>query len=246
VVRHYEESVDSWPNDCRGLKVGLLADLHVGSPYNGLPRLAEVVQKTNATKPDLVLLLGDYVIQGVVGGSFISPEAAAEVLSQLTSPMGTYAILGNHDWLLDADRVEKALVTAGIGVLEDDNVQLQHANCRFTLAGVSDYWEGPHDVAKALAGHDSQLPLVVISHNPDVIQDLPSAVDYFFAGHTHGGQVDLPLLGRLIVPSEFGDRYAAGPLVGERLRGFVSSGIGTSIIPVRFRVPPEISIVSLH
>ena len=72
------------------------------------------------------------------------------------------------------------------------------------------------------------------------------AVDYFFAGHTHGGQVDLPLLGRLIVPSEFGDRYAAGPLVGERLRGFVSSGIGTSIIPVRFRVPPEISIVSLH
>lgn len=245
-VSHYDEYLQGWPKACDGLKIAVLADLHVGSPFNGIDQLAEVVTQTNRAKPDLVLLAGDYVIQDVVGGRFVAPEVAANELAKLKASAGIFAVLGNHDWWLDAARVETALSTVGIKVLKDRNVQVDSKGCQFTLAGISDYWEGGHDITQALSGHPTALPVIAFSHNPDIIPKLPDEVDYFLAGHTHGGQVNLPFVGRIVVPSSFGQRYAAGPINENSRRAFVSTGIGTSILPVRFRVPPEISIVQLR
>ena len=126
-----------------------------------------------------------------------------------------------------------------------DLIQLKFHQAQFTLVGVSDYWEGPHDVSKALVGVDLAHPVILVTHNPDIFPDLPDSIDLAIAGHTHGGQVAVPWWGRPIVPSQFGERYAIGHIVESDRHLFVSPGIGTSILPVRFRVPPEVSVVTI-
>lgn len=245
VVEH-EVEVDDWPRACDGLRVATLSDLHVGSPFNGLGKLERIVSETLAAEPDLVLLLGDYVIRGVLGGSYVAPEAIAEELDRLVAPMGVYAVLGNHDWWDDPERVTRALEAGGISTLEDLAVPRSRGRCNFWLAGVSDLWEAPHDVERALSRAPEDATILAFTHNPDIFPEIPERVALTLAGHTHGGQVALPWLGRPVVPSEHGERFAIGH-VRERGRDlFVTSGLGTSILPVRFRVPPEVSIVTIR
>jgi predicted MPP superfamily phosphohydrolase len=249
-VSEHRLPVATWPADCDGLRIAVLADLHIGSPYNDLAQLRKVVARTNAAAADLILLPGDFVIQGVIGGEFQSPEATAEILKELRAPAGVYAVLGNHDRILDAARVEAALWRQGIPVLEDRGVELNHGtahgNCRLNLVGVSDFWEGPHDVAKALASVSAAVPTLLFTHNPDVFPQVPAEVAFTIAGHTHGGQVYLPGVGRPVVPSQYGQRYAVGHIQESGKHMYVSSGVGTSIIPVRFLVPPEITVLELY
>lgn len=245
VVEHRVE-ISDWPRECDGLRIAILADLHVGSPFNGLENLRKVVEQTSAAAPHLVLLPGDVVIQGVLGGQFVSPESAAQVLAELESPSGVFAVLGNHDWWLDSERVQKSLETVGIPVLEDRSLEIRYRQCELHLVGVSDFWEGPHDVQKAFASVPASAASIVFTHNPDVFPQLPSHATLTIAGHTHGGQVYFPLIGRPIVPSQFGERYAIGHIREADKDLFVSSGIGTSIIPVRFLVPPEITLVNVY
>jgi predicted MPP superfamily phosphohydrolase len=228
-----------------GLRVAVLADLHVGSPFNGVDKLERVVAETNAAGADLVLLAGDYVIKGVIGGSFVTPEEIASRLRELHAPLGVHAVLGNHDWWLDARRVRDALRAAGIETLDDRAVSIDGAR-HFWVVGVSDFWEGQHDVHRALTGVGDDAPVILFTHNPDVFPHVPARVALTVAGHTHGGQVFLPLVGRPIVPSRYGQRYAIGHVVEDGRHLFVSPGVGTSIVPVRFRVPPEISLVTLR
>jgi hypothetical protein len=244
-VARRELSVAGWPADCDGLSVAVLSDLHIGSPWNGLPKLSEIVDATNAASPDLILLPGDFVIHGVIGGSFVSPEQLAPILARLDAPLGTFAVLGNHDWWFDGRRVRRALEDVGIPVLDDRARSLAADSCRFWLAGVSDFWEAPHDVEAALRGVPDSAAVLAFTHNPDVFPEVPQRVILTIAGHTHGGQVLLPFFGRPRVPSRYGDRYAIGSKIEGGRTLFVSSGLGTSIIPVRFRVPPEISLLRL-
>ncbi len=243
-----------------GLCIAVLTDLHVGSPWNGIDNLARIVAVTNAARPDLVLLAGDYVIKGVVGGRFVPPETIAPRLHELRAPLGVFAVLGNHDWWLGAPRVRAALHDAGITTLDDRAIAIERPRRgaipddgahddgprHFWLAGVSDFWEGPHDVHRALRDVADGAPVIAFTHNPDVFPHVPARVALTIAGHTHGGQVWLPLVGRLVVPSRYGQRYAIGHVVERGRHLFVSPGIGTSIIPVRFGVPPEVSIVTLR
>jgi hypothetical protein len=237
--------LDAWPATCDGLRVAVLADLHTGSPWNDLAKLAEIVDLTNRARPDLILLAGDFVIHDVVGGRFVAPEASAAALAELSAPLGVFAVLGNHDWWLDGPRVQRALESAGITVLEDTATRVAAGRCSFWLAGISDYWERPHDVQRALAEVPATASVIAFSHNPDVFPEVPERVAITFAGHTHGGQVYLPGIGRPIVPSKHGERFAIGHVVEDGRHLFVSSGLGTSILPVRFLVPPEISVVEL-
>jgi predicted MPP superfamily phosphohydrolase len=239
-------NLPSWPSECNGLRIAVLADLHVGSPFNGIAKLERIVTLTLAAKPDLVLLAGDYVIHGVLGGKFTPPEDAARVLARLAAPMGIYAVLGNHDWLLDADRIINALESAGIHVLDDTSTVLQQDKCRFWLVGISDLWEGAHDIEAALRNVPESAPAIALTHNPDIFPEIPSRVTLTLAGHTHGGQVYIPGVGRPILPSRYRQRYAAGHIVEEDRHLFVSSGLGTSILPVRFLVPPEVSVLHLY
>lgn len=245
-VREYPLRVPGWPAGRAGTRIALLSDLHVGSPYNGLGKLEEVVARTNAARPDVVLILGDLVIQGVIGGRVVPPEEIAPVLGRLRAPLGVWAVLGNHDRWLDGPQMIRALAKAGIPALEDGAVEISRGGPPFWLVGVSDYWTAPHDVRKALAQVPNGSPALAFTHNPDVFPHIPARVSLTFAGHTHGGQVYLPLIGRLVVPSQYGERYAIGHVVENGQHLFVTSGTGMSILPVRFLVPPEISIVRLE
>jgi predicted MPP superfamily phosphohydrolase len=245
-VREHRLAIPGWPADRSGMRIALLSDLHVGSLYNGLDKLEEVVRRTNAARPDLVLILGDLVVQHVVGGRFVPPERIAPVLGRLRAPLGVRAVLGNHDRWLDGPRVLGALERAGIPVMEDRATKITRGGSSFWLVGVSDYWTGPRDIQGALARVTDGDPVLLFTHNPDIFPRIPSRVSLTLAGHTHGGQVYIPLLGRPIVPSIYGQRYAIGSIVERGRHLFVTGGVGTSILPVRFLVPPEISIVRLE
>jgi uncharacterized protein len=244
LVREVTLPLEAWSGP--PLRLAVLADLHVGSPANGRPRLARLVAAVNAQRPDIVVLLGDYVIQGVLGGHFVAPEEFAADLSRLSAPMGVCAVLGNHDWWLDGERVRRALQGAGVRVLENEAAALEQGGRRLWIAGLADLWTRRVDVEATLRAVPPGEPVVLAMHHPDLFPELPKRVALTLAGHTHGGQVRLPFLGAPVVPSRFGDRYAAGLVVEDGRTMFVTSGVGTSILPVRVGVPPEIVILTLR
>jgi len=240
-----EESLHvGWPGE-RPLRVAVLTDLHIGSPFNGMEKLRETVDRTNAAHPEVICLLGDLVIRGVIGGRFVAPEPIAAELGRLHAPSGVVAVLGNHDSWFDHDRVRKALEANGVRMIEDTAVELQTEAGHVWFAGISDLWTERHDLRAALAAVTDDSPVVLLTHNPDVFPDVPPRVMLTLAGHTHGGQVLLPIVGRPVTPSRFGQRFAAGHVVEDGRHLYVATGIGTSIFPVRFRVPPAVVILSL-
>ncbi|MES1177922.1 MAG: metallophosphoesterase [Myxococcales bacterium] len=246
VVNRQELHVPRWPAALSGLRVALLSDLHVGSPHWDLARLRELVQRTNAEHPDLILLAGDYEINGVWFGSHVAIESIAAELGKLQAPLGVVAVLGNHDWWNDGPRSRRALEANGVPVLDDETRTIDARGTRFCLLGLRDEYYRERTAKQELALAPIGAPLIVLTHEPDVFAELDSSVSLTLAGHTHGGQVDLPLLGRRVVPSRFGARYAAGEVVEDGRMLFVTTGVGTSIIPVRFRVPPEIALLTLR
>jgi predicted MPP superfamily phosphohydrolase len=244
-VQEHELSLPRWSAELAGLRVAVLTDLHVGAPYMGISKLEEIVDRVNGLKPDLILLPGDFV-EAVLGGRFVAPEQTAAVLARLSAPLGVWACLGNHDWSLGARRVAAAFEKEKIPVLEDRAVRIQRGDAHFWLVGISDFRRGPHDVRKAFAQAGDGAPVLAFTHNPDVFPAIPYPFSLLIAGHTHGGQVRLPLLGRPVTFSKYGQRYAFGHVVEGERHLFVSPGLGTSILPVRFGVPPEVTVLELH
>lgn len=239
-------TVPGWRAACDGLRIAVVADLHVGSPFNGIAKVEAIVDQVREARVDLVLLAGDYVIQNVLGGRFVPPETIAATLGRMEAPLGVWAVLGNHDAWLDGPRIRGALEAVGIPVLEDASRPIRRGACAFWLVGIGDLWTARHDVRAALAAVTDDAPVLAFTHNPDVFPDVPPRVALTLAGHTHGGQVFVPFIGRPIVPSRYGERYAIGSVVEQGRHLFVTSGVGTSILPVRFLVPPVVSIVTLR
>jgi uncharacterized protein len=245
VLRETRITLPSWPANFKGLRIAVISDLHAGSPFITIEKIHHIVERTNAAQPDLILLLGDFVIQGVKGGGFMEPEVVASALKGLRARSGVFATLGNHDWWYDGPRVKKALENVGITTLENDAAKIEREGAAIWVVGISDKWEGNPDIASALARVGAGTTIIAFTHNPDIFPSIPAKVALTIAGHTHGGQVALPIIGRPIVPSDFGERYAAGHIVEGSKHLFVSTGVGTSILPVRFRVPPEISLLTI-
>ncbi|HEV2765064.1 MAG TPA: metallophosphoesterase, partial [Pyrinomonadaceae bacterium] len=195
--------------------------------------------------PDLVVMPGDFVIQDVVGGRYITPEAIAAHLKEMRAALGVYAVLGNHDWWDDGPRIIRVFESNGIRVLENDAARLERNGHALWLAGLSDLWTRQPDIEGTLARVTDDAPVIAFTHNPDLFPNVPPRVSLTLAGHTHGGQVCLPVFGRAVVPSQFGRRYAEGHVVETGRHLYVSPGVGTSIYPVRFLVPPEITLLTL-
>jgi predicted MPP superfamily phosphohydrolase len=246
VLRQTTITLAAWPESFKNLRVSVISDLHAGSPYITIDKIRRVVEITNAAQPDLILLPGDFVIQDVLGGKFMEPEAIVAELKNLKARDGVFATLGNHDWWYNAPRLKQAIANAGIPVLENQAVKIERGGNTIWLAGLADEWEGQPDIAGTLKQVTDNSPVIAFTHNPDLFPAIPSRIALTIAGHTHGGQVALPLIGRPIVPSKFGQRYAVGHIVEDGKHLFVSTGIGTSIIPVRFGVPPEISLLVIN
>lgn len=222
-----------------GLKIVFATDFHV-APYPWEKwRLKRVVHKINKENPDLVLLGGDYV-KGHEQQSSLPPYQIAQELQKINAPK--VAVLGNHDSYYGKKDVAKALKDAGIFVLDNQNIRLRVRDRWVTIAGVSDYSTDKPDVMKALQGAGGSV--IFITHSPDVMPQIQGRIIVAFAGHTHGGQIVLPFVGAPLIPSDYGQRYRYG-LINERgLPLVVSSGLGTSLVPLRFNIRPEIVAVT--
>lgn len=227
----------------KGLRIAVISDLHAGSPYVDTKKLDQVVALTNAARPDMVLLAGDYVVSRNAG---MAIETVAAHLKPLRARMGVFAVIGNHDRWYDAPRVTRALQAAGFTVLENSNRRILGPHGPITVVGIGDFKTHAADPASALRGVGANTRALCFAHSPDIFPRLPRLCALTVAGHTHGGQVALPILGRPIVPSRYGQLYAAGLVHEDGKSLFVSTGIGTSIIPVRLGVPPEISALDIH
>ena len=228
----------------KGLRIAVISDLHAGAPYIDTAKIDLVVAMTNAAKPDLVLLTGDYVITGVLGGRHMPIKTIVAHLKGLRAPLGVYAVQGNHDRGENPDLIALALNRAGIPDLENAHRMLPAPRDGVTLVGIGDRqpWGQP---GRALAGGRAAL---CFTHSPDIFPRLPDSCALTIAGHTHGGQVWLPLLGRpaMFEASRYGQKYAAGIIRDGGKTLFVTTGIGTSWLPLRFMVPPEISLLTLQ
>ncbi|MEX3008290.1 metallophosphoesterase [Hoeflea sp. TYP-13] len=239
------------------IRIAALADLHACEPWMPVSRIDHIVQKTNALNPDLIVLLGDFVAGlGRFRTATVPMRAWSAALGRLEAPQGIFAVLGNHDWWVNAPAVTSHLQAAGIRVLENRTVPITIAGgARFWLAGLGDqlaipngrgWYRGVDDMPGTLAQiGDEQSPAILLAHEPDIFPEVPDRFDLTLSGHTHGGQVHLPYFGAPIVPSRYGQRFAYGHITENNRQLIVSGGLGCSILPVRFGVPPEITVIDL-
>jgi uncharacterized protein len=263
-VARYHIQPPQWPAGFR-LRIAAIADLHACDPWMSLGRIQSIVDHTNALHADVIVLLGDYVAGHYHVRRNIPAAEWAHVLAGLRAPLGVHAILGNHDWWDDRTaqrdgqgptRVRRALEAAGIPVYENDAVRLKKAGRPFWLAGLGDqlaYFParrfrpvsriGVDDLAATLAKVTDDAPVILLAHEPDVAVRVPSRVALQLSGHTHGGQVRL-FGWSPVVPSRYGDRFAYGHR-RENCDVVISGGLGCSVVPFRFGVPPEIVLVTL-
>jgi uncharacterized protein len=277
--QRYQLTPPRWPKDLK-LKAAIIADPHICDPWMGLDRVRLIVERTNALKPDIILMLGDYVASHRWQYDPIPPQAWADIFGGLSAPLGAHAVLGNHDWWDDKDaqlagsgptKYGQALINAGISLYQNRAQRFEKNGKAFWLAGLDDQlalkpnrvanrqnWQGLDDLEGTLAQVNDDAPVLMMAHEPDIIGAIPSRVSLTLSGHTHGGQINC-----------FGYKpaYAAKPgmnrayghvvdfggttlsrhlsLAAEPRHLIVSGGLGCSVVPVRFGVPPEITVVQL-
>jgi uncharacterized protein len=235
-------TLPAWPEKLSGLRLAVIADLHAGSPQVDEERIEGIVERVNSEAVDLVALLGDYIDTNVALAEWIEPEKIAALLGRLESRLGTYAVLGNHDWAHAGARMGHALRDAGIELLENRAVGVD----QFWIAGLGDLTKRTADLEGTLAQVHGDAPVLLFSHNPDVFPRVPASVALTLSGHTHGAQVDIPVLRDKLTPSRFGARYTGGHIEEDGRHLYVSDGIGTSRLPVRFRAKPELPVLELR
>jgi uncharacterized protein len=241
-VRARTLSLPAWPESLSGLRLAVVADLHAGSPQVDEDRIDRIVTRVNRESVDMIALLGDYIDTNVALSEWIEPENIAARLGRLRSRLGTYAVLGNHDWAHAGARMGRSLRDAGIMLLENDVVEVDG----FWIAGLGDLMARSADLDGTLARVPPDAATLLFSHNPDVFPRVPPSVALTLSGHTHGAQVDIPILRHKFTPSRFGARYTGGHIEEDGRHLYVSDGIGTSRLPLRFRAAPELPVLELR
>lgn len=224
------------------LKVVLLADLHVAKYGDSPERLRETVARVAALRPDLVLIAGDFLADTILKPVPMRPNVAP--LAGLKARLGVFAVLGNHDYDYrdDPDRLTFWLSRVGVRVL--DNKAFRAGP--LAVVGIGDAFSGHARLARALrsAKQAGGAP-VVFTHSPDIVPDLPANVELAMAGHTHCGQVVLPLIGPLDTRSRYGERYVCGVIREGARTTVVTAGLGVSRFPLRLGAPPDFWLITL-
>jgi len=243
IVRNQTIQISEWPRELSGIRIAVISDIHVGSRFIDDDKLRLIVSRTNELKPDLIVILGDYITGR--GRDTDPPERFSAILKGFEAPLGVYSVLGNHDWWFDGSRVRNALEANGIHVLDNEVTEVKFQSGSFWLVGLADLWTRPQRIEETVSQVPEGRPIIALAHNPDIFPNLPRRVQLLLAGHTHGGQVRFPLIGAVVQASDYGQRYARGHVFEQDHHLFVTTGIGTSIIPVRFGVPPEIVLLTI-
>jgi uncharacterized protein len=245
VVRQQTIEIANWPNELNGLKVAVLSDIHVDDWFVNERKVRTIVERTNQLQPELVVILGDYMSGNGWVRRTVEPRVFAPILKELRAPLGVYSVLGNHDWWYDDKKLRQELELNGIKVLENETAQVNARNRSLWPVGLADLWEGPQRINETIEKVPQGEPVIALTHNPDIFPNLPQHVPLLLAGHTHGGQVRFPFIGSVVQSSRLGDRYSRGHIFENNRHLFVTTGIGTSIMPVRFGVTPEIVLLTL-
>lgn len=237
------------PPGLEGARLVLMSDWHCG-PVNRPRDLRPAIRLANRCSPDLVLLPGDFTS---MSGRYFAE--AAELASQLHPrvPGGILVSWGNHDYWHGLDPGLQMMPEAGCQILTNRSLvltgkrDLEEHGKGLWLCGIDDLWAGKPLLAETLKDIAADQPRIVLSHNPDVAeQQAGPRVDLMVSGHTHGGQVRIPTMGTPIIPSQYGQKYASGLVEGPDYKVYVSRGVGSSGLPVRFGVPPEVTLFELR
>lgn len=242
VANTYRVTVERIHCGARGLgvrlRVAFLCDLHFG-PYIRRRTVASWVDAALAERPDLVIVGGD-LVDGWAGEDV---EPLLQELDRLRAPLGTFAMWGNHDYIRFGDPSEfgRRLDRIGITVLENRGTLVRDD---LFLAGLDDVGEGEPDMAATLAGRPEDAACLLVAHNPEALTDVPPEVDLTLCGHTHGGQINVPGIGPLVKASHYTQRLLRGWSRQQAL-GYVSRGLGVSLVPFRLNCPPELTVVDL-
>lgn len=247
-VTQHHLRLAGWPRALDGLTVAHLTDLH-RSKIISRDYLQRCIARTNALQPDLLLVTGDYLTQEHYGDRAAAEALVADVadcLGQARARYGVFASLGNHDHWFDGDTVTRHLQNAGIPVLRNQNNAVSINGTWLPVIGLGDLWTEGVDETKAFAGVPD-APALVLMHNPDTFEHWSRPGSHLIlSGHTHGGQVNLPLIGPPVVPSRYGAKYAHGLFRRDATYMYVSRGVGMISPGVRFNCRPEIAYFRLH
>lgn len=239
VVERHAVGLKRLPRELDGLKIVHLSDIHHG-PFTGREQVERAVAVANSLQPDIIALTGDYISHE---REYVQP--CAEMLGRLRARCGVYAVLGNHDNWVDPTLITDLFRAEGIRVLTNEGMRFEHKGASFWLAGVDDTMVGLEDLPLALAGSSADEMKLLLAHNPIILRRAARAgVDLVLSGHTHGGQVTWR-----------NERSASGRVRRRILRGlgrrgetqiYVTRGLGTVVLPIRYGCLPEVSLLTLR
>lgn len=250
--------INRLPAPLQGLKIGLITDVH-SSFIVSKELIKAAADLVMAESPDVIVLTGDFIsgstkfLSGSIGEfKHHYLERCAAALSGLQAPLGVYGVLGNHDFWSGPTAVKTICDTlskrVGVTWLRNTNIELIKAGASFHLLGVDDYWESSCSLTTACKGIPGDSIKILLSHNPDINDDISLSkerIDLVLSGHTHGGQVVVPILGQPVMPSKFGQKYRAGLVRDGKRQTYVSRGVGCLLAPIRLNCMPEATVLTL-
>ena len=243
IVREAYVGVPGWPEGEPPMKVLALSDVHVAGPDMPPERVRRTARRLNRLSPDLILVAGDLISEKRTATRHYTEEEVVAPFAACEARLGVVVAPGNHDHWVDLAAMTKALEARGIAVLRNEAIR----RGPLRIGVVDDDFTGHDDVPATFAALDAlgAGPSVLVSHTPDILPQLPRPVSAVFAGHTHCGQISLPVIGPVSTMSRYGDRFACGMIRDSGQVLFVGAGLGTSLLPLRYGAPPDVWLVRL-
>lgn len=236
------------PQSLQGLRIAQLSDFHYG-PFTGEREIKRAVEVANALHPDIAVATGDFVTAPLRGNNVIpqmaNADACARLLSELHTPLGVFACLGNHDLGVDAYGITQILKSQRISVVRNSALTIERNGARIWIAGVDDVLYGKADLNRTLAQTPRNEFTILLAHEPDFADHTKTfPIDVQLSGHSHGGQVSLPLIGAPYYPP-LSRKYPRGLYRVDNLHLYTNRGIGTIFVPLRFFALPEVTLLTL-
>lgn len=243
-LKYYEIVSPKWRSH-KPLKIVFISDLHMGCPSVGKEELAHIIETANAQNPDIIFLGGDFLIRGVMFGQYMPPQTFASMFSKLRARLGVFSVLGNHDWWKDGKGMWDALEAVGVHVLENTAIKVDSQGHRFWVGGMADDTTRHPDYQKTMSGITDEDPVLLLAHDPASFMEIGDRPVLTLCGHTHGGQVTIPYISPIIIPGRAPLKYAYGHIKEQGREMIVTSGVGTSVLPVRFGRRPEVVVITV-
>lgn len=235
--------IPHWNKDLDGFKIALITDIHLGTKFVDLKKLARIVKIVNSKNPDLIVICGDLDAKSISKEKY-STTQIANILKNLKSKHGVIAVMGNHDYV-PPSVVKNIYQKSNIILLENEDYYFSHNAKTLRIVGFKDLWYFKSNPIQVVGMKDKTTPTITLAHNPDSFAQMPEFVSLTLSGHTHGGEIVLPFIGSFFIPSEYGQRYRNGYIIENNKHLFVSRGVAT-LSGGRFLDPPEINILTLY